>query len=230
MTDTTLVQRAPAPAQTAAETCAQQPPQHDGASAAAALPPAFAEFGLAPELLRAIADLGYEQPTAVQRKTIPLAMGADDAGGRCIDLMVSSQTGSGKTAAFLLPLLHTLLRQQTKAYQEATAAAAGGDGAAADKRAKRKTPGNPRSLAPATPGALILCPTRELAQQVAQDAIDLVRHCRGLRVASVVGGMPYQLQLARLANANLVVANARAPAGLAALAANPARPGAVPGR
>jgi superfamily II DNA/RNA helicase len=52
----------------------------------------------------------------------------------------------------------------------------------------------------------LLCPTRELAQQVAHDAIDLVKHCRGLRVANVVGGMPYQLQIAKLQNANLVVA------------------------
>jgi superfamily II DNA/RNA helicase len=49
-------------------------------------------------------------------------------------------------------------------------------------------------------------PTRELAQQVAHDAIDLVQHCRGLRVANIVGGMPYQLQIAKLQNANLVVA------------------------
>jgi superfamily II DNA/RNA helicase len=53
---------------------------------------------------------------------------------------------------------------------------------------------------------LIVCPTRELAQQVAHDAIDLVKHCRGLRVANVVGGMPYQLQIAKLQNADLVVA------------------------
>src|SRR5207244_833543 len=54
--------------------------------------------------------------------------------------------------------------------------------------------------------ALVLCPTRELAQQVAHDAIDLVRHTRGLRIANVVGGMPYQMQIERLQNADLVVA------------------------
>ena len=63
-----------------------------------------------------------------------------------------------------------------------------------------------RNFKAATPGALILCPTRELAQQVCADAIDLVRHCRGLRVANVVGGIPYQLQIAKLQNADLVVA------------------------
>ena len=74
------------------------------------------------------------------------------------------------------------------------------------KKAKRKDPTNTRNFKPATPGALILCPTRELAQQVCADAIDLVRHCRGLRIANVVGGIPYQLQIAKLQNANLVVA------------------------
>ena len=46
----------------------------------------------------------------------------------------------------------------------------------------------------------------ELAQQVAADAIDLVKHCRGIRIANVVGGIPYQLQIAKLQNADLVVA------------------------
>ncbi|RCX11804.1 DEAD/DEAH box helicase [Extensimonas vulgaris] len=172
----------------------------------------FAALGLAPELLQAVAELGYTAPTAVQQKTIPLAMGNGAAAMGFIDLMVSSQTGSGKTAAFLLPVLHTLLRQQAeaRAAQERTAADAAHTAAArgedAPRRAKRKNPTDPRNFKAATPGALVLCPTRELAQQVANDAIDLVKHCRGLRVASVVGGMPYQMQIARLQNANLVVA------------------------
>ena len=77
---------------------------------AEAAPNPFAALGLAPELLAAIADLGYSTPTAVQQRAIPLALaqGADNIN----DLMVSSQTGSGKTAAFLLPVLHTLLVMQ----------------------------------------------------------------------------------------------------------------------
>jgi len=180
-----------------------------------AKPNGFVLLGLAPELVQACADLGYTQPTSVQEKTIPLAMPTDaDAEGkvRFIDLMVSSQTGSGKTAAFLLPVLHTLLKQQADAeaaeraeYQreQAEAVARGETG---PKKAKRKDPTNPRHFKAAQPGALIVCPTRELAQQVAHDAIELVKHCRGLRVANVVGGMPYQLQIAKLQNANLVVA------------------------
>ncbi len=180
-----------------------------------AIPNGFLAFGLATELLQAVTDLGFTQPTPVQLKTIPLAMqghsGSDEA-ARFIDLMVSSQTGSGKTAAFLLPVLHTLLSQQFQAeareradFEHAVAQAAA-KGEAPPKRAKRKDPTNPRNFSAAAPGALIVCPTRELAQQVAHDAIDLVQHCRGLRIANIVGGMPYQLQIAKLQNANLVVA------------------------
>ena len=178
------------------------------ASNAAPAPNGFALLGLAPELLAAVADLGFTQPTTVQQQCIGLAMAQEHVDGNAYnDLMVSSQTGSGKTAAFLLPVLHTLLAQQAaaeaaekKAYDDAIAR-----GETPPKRV-RKNPLNPRTFKAATPGALVLCPTRELAQQVCSDAIDLVKHCKGLRIANVVGGMPYQMQIARLQNADLVVA------------------------
>ncbi|MBV5296971.1 MAG: DEAD/DEAH box helicase [Rhodoferax sp.] len=216
MTDATLATGDCSPV----EIISNDPIDHDGPDRAAAaqvpeVPNGFIAMGLAPELLHAVKDLGFTQPTAVQLKTIPLAMQGHGAGAkdaRFIDLMVSSQTGSGKTAAFLLPVLHTLLTQQTQAeakeredYQRAVADAAA-KGEPAPKRAKRKDPTNPRHFTAPTPGALVVCPTRELAQQVAHDAIDLVQHCRGLRIANIVGGMPYQLQIAKLQNANLVVA------------------------
>ncbi|TDS85335.1 DEAD/DEAH box helicase [Comamonas sp. JUb58] len=176
-------------------------------------PNGFVELGLAPELVQAVKDLGYTQPTAVQLRAIPLAMiDEGDDNQHFTDLMVSSQTGSGKTAAFLLPVLHTLIQQQGQAEAEERAeherlvAEALARGEQAPKRAKRKNPLSPRNFKAAQPGALVLCPTRELAQQVAHDAIELVRHCRGLRVANIVGGMPYQLQIAKLQNADLVVA------------------------
>ncbi|MDH0361646.1 DEAD/DEAH box helicase [Comamonas aquatica] len=175
-------------------------------------PNPFEELGLAPELVRAVGDLGYTQPTPVQAQAIPLAMGAGEDAGAFIDLMVSSQTGSGKTAAFLLPMLNTLIQQKNEEEAEAKAeydrlvAEAAARGEPAPKRNKRKDPTNPRNFKAAVPGALILCPTRELAQQVAHDAIELVKHCRGMRIANVVGGMPYQVQIAKLQNANLVVA------------------------
>lgn len=178
----------------------------------------FVQMGLALELIHAVRDLGYTQPTVVQAKTIPLALptastqGDAQAASQYIDLMVSSQTGSGKTAAFLLPVLHTLLQQQEQALAleraefERRVAEAAARGEAPPKRPKRKDPTNSRNFKAPSPGALVVCPTRELAQQVANDAIDLVRHCRGLRIANIVGGMPYQLQIAKLQNANLVVA------------------------
>jgi len=172
-------------------------------------PTAFAALGLADVLLHAVADLGFTEPTPVQAQTIPLALPRDDGWQ---DLMVSSQTGSGKTASFLLPVLHTLwsnrlARQAAEnAEWEARVAEAAAAGTEPPKRPRRKDPTNPRNFKAAVPGAMVLCPTRELAQQVAQDAIDLVRHCKGLRVAHIVGGMPYAVQIARLQNADLVVA------------------------
>ncbi len=183
--------------------------------AVVAEPNGFVKLGLAKELLQAVADMGFTQPTAVQMATIPKAMQALDAepkAAKFTDLLVSSQTGSGKTAAFLLPVLHTLLKQQEESERneraefERLSAEAIARGEAAPKKPKRKDPTSPRNFKAATPGALILCPTRELAQQVCADAIDLVRHCRGLRIANVVGGIPYQLQIAKLQNADLVVA------------------------
>ena len=189
--------------------------QADGAEApteASNEPNPFALLGLTPPLVQACIDLGFTKPTSVQMKTIPLAMKSQAEGAKFNDLMVSSQTGSGKTAAFLLPVLHTLeadmmaKEREEQAQWEQTVAAAKANGQEAPKRAKRKDPTNARNFKAATPGALILCPTRELAQQVSNDAIDLVRHMRGVRVATVIGGMPYQLQVAKLQNASVVVA------------------------
>ena len=172
--------------------------------------PSFESLGLAPELLAAVADLGYTAPTAVQQQAIPLALAPHPEGFN--DLMVSSQTGSGKTAAFLLPVLHTLIglgreaAAREKAAWDAKVADALARGLPPPKKPRRHNPLNARHFKPAVPGALVLCPTRELAQQVARDAIELVKHCRNLRIANVVGGMPYQQQIAQLQNASLVVA------------------------
>ena len=61
----------------------------------------FATLGLAPEFLRAVADQGYTEPTPVQAEAIPLVLE-----GR--DLLAGAQTGTGKTAAFVLPMLQNL--------------------------------------------------------------------------------------------------------------------------
>ncbi|MGZ6195330.1 MAG: DEAD/DEAH box helicase, partial [Candidatus Binataceae bacterium] len=67
----------------------------------------FTEFSLFPELQRSIRDCGYHEPTPVQSETIPVAL--DNR-----DLVVSAETGSGKTAAFLIPLIDRLHRKRAK--------------------------------------------------------------------------------------------------------------------
>jgi superfamily II DNA/RNA helicase len=138
----------------------------------------FAALNLAEPLLKALEKMGYAQPTAVQTETIPHALN----GG---DWMVSSQTGSGKTTAFLLPAVHALLNSPPMSK---------GEQAARNRRAG------------ASPRVLVLCPTRELAAQVAAEAIRLVSYCKGIRVASVVGGTAFAKQLMELRGATLVVA------------------------
>ena len=103
MTDTFDVQGEFAPAHTSFEDTTPS-------TATAALPNGFTRLGLEPELIAAVEDLGFSQPTAVQEEVIPRALPTGAEGGDAfIDLMVSSQTGSGKTAAFLLPLMHRLM-------------------------------------------------------------------------------------------------------------------------
>lgn len=67
--------------------------------------PGFADLGLDPRLLQAIAHQQYQTPTLVQSKVIPLALN-----GR--DVLAKAKTGSGKTAAYLLPMLHGILKRK----------------------------------------------------------------------------------------------------------------------
>jgi len=65
----------------------------------------FASFGLDSRLLRAIAKLGYQRPTLIQSKAIPLALEGKD-------ILARARTGSGKTAAYLLPILQKILKSK----------------------------------------------------------------------------------------------------------------------
>jgi len=112
----------------------------------------FSALGLMPELVRAVAEEGYERPTPIQQETIPLALE-----GR--DLIGSAQTGTGKTAAFMLPILQRL--------------------------AQTGKPGATR--------ALVLVPTRELAEQVATSARAYGRHL-AVTAAAVYGGVGMEPQ------------------------------------
>lgn len=65
----------------------------------------FADLGLDPRLVQAVAQQSFEKPTLVQRKAIPLALNGQD-------LLAKSKTGSGKTAAYLLPVLQAILKRK----------------------------------------------------------------------------------------------------------------------
>ena len=136
-------------------------------AAATAAGAAFAALGLPPEIVKAIIHAGYATPTDVQARAVPAALSGSD-------LMVSSQTGSGKTAAFVWPALQCILSARLDPTK---------------KRAK----GSPNG-----PRILVLAPTRELAQQVSKACTEYGYGVQGLRVAHVVGGVPYQAQLKAL--------------------------------
>jgi len=71
------------------------------------LPMKFSDLGLSPELLRAVADKGYDTPTPIQQQAIPAVLG-----GR--DVLAGAQTGTGKTAGFVLPLLQRLVAADSR--------------------------------------------------------------------------------------------------------------------
>src|SRR5690349_16 len=114
----------------------------------------FDGLGLSEATLKAIAAIGFEEPTPVQAASIPVLL-------RGSDLMAQAQTGTGKTAAFALPLLERL---------------------EADSRQTQ---------------ALVVCPTRELAVQVA-GAIQSLGRSRGLRVLAIYGGQSFGPQFVGL--------------------------------
>ncbi|MEG0885797.1 MAG: DEAD/DEAH box helicase, partial [Janthinobacterium sp.] len=118
----------------------------------------FENLGLAPFLLRALAEQGYENPTPIQQQAIPLALD-----GR--DLLAGAQTGTGKTAAFGLPLLQHL----------ATSPQSVGNG-------------------PRRPRALVLAPTRELATQVHDSLRGYSKYLR-IPSACIYGGVGMGNQL-----------------------------------
>ncbi|MEY8878159.1 MAG: DEAD/DEAH box helicase [Leptothrix sp. (in: b-proteobacteria)] len=127
----------------------------------------FDTLGLHESILKSVLAAGYETPTEVQAQTIPPALEG-------MDLRVCSNTGSGKTAAFVLPALQRVL-------------------AARNDPEKRRPKGQVSG-----PRILVLTPTRELAMQVSKAASTYGQDVAGLKVATVVGGVPYPAQLAAL--------------------------------
>jgi len=120
----------------------------------------FSGFELDARLQQAIQKVGFEEPTPVQQQAIPVALT-----GR--DLLVSAETGSGKTAAFLLPLMHKLLQKTVE-----------------QERAE-----------PSSTRALVLVPTRELAIQIVKHC-DQLASCSHLKTGLIIGGNSFKYQQA----------------------------------
>ncbi|VVE89575.1 DEAD/DEAH box helicase [Pandoraea bronchicola] len=153
--------------------------------------PTFAELGLNPAILTALTTAGYTSPTPVQQRAIPAALA-----GR--DLLVSSPTGSGKTAAFMLPAIHRFAEMQASGELSNRAPAAHPRNQPAEPGEKPRKGQRVRRVA-AQPLLLVLTPTRELAQQVSTAADTYGKQLRRLRTVSILGGMPYPRQLEMLA-------------------------------
>ena len=122
----------------------------------------FRSLPLAPSLMQGIMDAGFTYCTPIQAQTLPLALQGRDVAGQ-------AQTGTGKTAAFLLALLQSLLAKPAQSGRTSTSIR-----------------------------ALVVAPTRELAVQIHKDAAVLGKHT-GLRLAVVFGGTDYEKQRQTLA-------------------------------
>jgi ATP-dependent RNA helicase RhlE len=122
----------------------------------------FADLGVSPPVLGALAKHGITEPFAVQRLCITDVLAGEDA-------LVQSPTGSGKTLAFGIPMVERIKAESRR------------------------------------PAALVLAPTRELAEQIV-DELRSIAHSRALKVAAVFGGVGLHGQAKQAANAHIVVA------------------------
>ncbi|MBO6850704.1 MAG: DEAD/DEAH box helicase, partial [Marinobacter sp.] len=126
--------------------------------------PLFKDLNLDQRLLDAITDIGFEYCTPIQAETLPFTLA-------CQDLIGQAQTGTGKTAAFLITAIQSML----------------------------ETPVPEEDRFASEPRVLALAPTRELAMQIAKDAEQLCGYT-GHNVVTVVGGMNYDKQRDQLQN------------------------------
>lgn len=115
----------------------------------------FEDLGLSPAILKAVKDMGFEEASPIQAKAIPAVRS-----GR--DIIGQAQTGTGKTAAFGIPLLEKI-----------------------DPKNKKLQ-------------AIVLCPTRELAIQVAEEIRNLAAHIHGIKILPIYGGQEIVKQIRSL--------------------------------
>jgi len=145
------------PVESTPEADASIPPPRAAKAEVAPDGPAFASFDLQPSLAQGIRDAGFQRCTPIQAQTLPFALAGRDVAGQ-------AQTGTGKTAAFLVSMFNTLLTRVPREERPNTAIR-----------------------------GIVIAPTRELAVQIHNDAVVLARHT-GLKLACVFGGVDYDKQ------------------------------------
>jgi ATP-dependent RNA helicase DeaD len=121
----------------------------------------FEELNLSDEILKAVAEMGYEEATPIQSQAIPLLLDGKDIIGQ-------AQTGTGKTASFGIPIIEKVTSE--KVIQ-----------------------------------ALILCPTRELSIQVAEELSELLKYKKGIHELPIYGGQPIERQIKALKNGTVQI-------------------------
>ena len=122
----------------------------------------FDELNLNPKILRGIQEMGFEETTPIQGKAIPVVMEG-------VDVIGQAQTGTGKTAAFGIPLL------------------------------MKVDPHNKKTQ------AIVLCPTRELAIQVAEEIRNLAKYMHGVKILPVYGGQDIVKQIRSLKGGTQII-------------------------
>lgn len=122
----------------------------------------FSELNLSNDILKAVADMGFEEASPIQSLAIPKMIEG-------VDLIGQAQTGTGKTAAFGIPILEKISSKEKKTQ------------------------------------ALIMCPTRELAIQVAEELKSLSKYKKGINIVPVYGGQPIVRQMSALARGAHIV-------------------------
>ena len=140
----------------------------------------FSNLELSDSILRSLKDAGFNHCTPIQRQALPLSLRGKDIAGQ-------AQTGTGKTATFLLATFQYLINDaEDDDAEDKTDDAIEAEKPAPKAVAKSKKIKNPR--------AIILAPTRELAIQIHKDALQLGKHLN-LKLALIYGGTDYQKQL-----------------------------------
>ncbi len=122
----------------------------------------FNELNLSPEILRGVKEMGFEEASPIQCKAIPVAMEG-------FDIIGQAQTGTGKTAAFGIPVLEKV-RKEIK-----------------------------------HPQTLVLCPTRELAVQAAEEVRKLAKYMHGVKVLPIYGGQDINKQIRALKGTQIII-------------------------